>query len=136
MRSSLRGMRVMVPSRLHVWLVGLLPCLLLGCSLLNKPRIACDPVTGSPGCDSAGTWCEITSEDPQTTDCTSRMVGSSGPGGSCSSTDDCAAGLGCIENGGVPTCRHMCRVGMPRDCDSSFSCVVPQGSAIVFGFCC
>jgi hypothetical protein len=108
-----------------------------GCSMLNKPRLACDPVTGSPGCDSAGTWCEITSEDPQTTDCTSATAGYGGPGDSCSSTSGCSVGLMCVQNGAHAACRHVCHVGMASDCnDSSLVCVPPQGSIIEFGFCC
>lgn len=108
-----------------------------GCSLLNKPRLACDPVTGAPGCENAGTWCEITSHDPQTTDCTSATGGSSGLGGSCASTRDCVVGLMCVQNGTHATCRKVCRVGMASDCGHpDLSCVPPNGSGIVFGFCC
>jgi len=101
------------------------------CSLLNEPRVSCDPIAGS-GCSDPTLTCQLVRFDPETTDCVSLTSPPHADGASCGSSLDCYGGYACA-NG---ICTQLCAIGDASSCDSQpAQCVAPSGSNQVYGFC-
>lgn len=126
---------------------ALLLSLCAGCSLLNEPRFACNPVrrAGDSQCEP-NEKCAVLG-DPQVTEC--RTNGGNGfADNPCQPTgggDDCTAGWACVSTndgmGADSLCRSICRIGMDSDCGTSgpgtsFVCIPADAALAKYGFCC
>ncbi len=122
--------------------LGLL--LLSGCSLLNEPRFACDPLARESSQCDAYEKCAV-AENPQITEC--RRSGDRAFDDVCrpdGSSADCRSGWTCIEKrtestGWQGRCRAICRIGGNSDCERAgpeHVCIAPNTDLARYGFCC